>query len=80
MLVLRPPAFTIGCCDTTWPVIGHGVRRSAHGEEGWALRALRARLSRQIKVAADDSTGGAKFIVIHAVAGTPKVEPHVARR
>lgn len=80
MLVFMPLAFQIGCCDTTRPVIGHGVKRRAHGEEGWEPSALRARLSQQVKVAAAESSGGANFIVIHAVAGIPTVELHVARR
>lgn len=80
MLVFEPRAFPIGCGDATWPVIGHGVKRRAHEEEAQESCALRTRLFRQIKVVAAESTGGAKLIAINAVAGTPKVEPHVARR
>lgn len=80
MRVLMPLAFPIGCCDTTWSVIGHGDCRRAPGEKGWEPCALRARFSRQIKVIAIVSAGGANFIGIHAVAETPTVEPHVARR
>ena len=35
---------------------------------------------KQIKVVAAESAGGASVTATHAVAGTPEVEPHVARR
>lgn len=78
-LVLTSLDFSIGCCDTTWLVIGHGNKRQ-HPRRGrvGTLR-LKSPPSQQIQVVAAKSTGGAKFIVIHAVPGTPKVEPHVTR-
>lgn len=75
---LNAPGRSDWLLRTTLPVIGHSVKRSVHGEEGWESCVLRAHLP--TNKGRRRLAGGAKFIVIHIVAGILTVDPHIVRR